>query len=291
LILVLDDVLWDLPFQALRDTAGRYLIEDLAIFYAPSLSALREMQRRRATISATSNVLARSENGEPVPDPMLLAFGNPALSSRTVATVRSTLRDARLGPLPSARREVQTLANLWGQDRSEVFVGPDASEQMAKAEMARYRILHFATHGILDGTNPLYSHLVLSQSESDSGEDGLLEAREIMKMNLQADIAVLSACDTARGRISGGEGVLGMSWALFAAGVPTTVVSQWSVESSTTARLMIDFHRFLVAANQHSTHIRGAAEALRQAALAMLRTPGYSHPLFWAPFIVLGSGW
>jgi CHAT domain-containing protein len=157
--------------------------------------------------------------------------------------------------------------------------------------MSRYRILHFATHGFLDGANPLYSHVVLSQAASDSAEDGLLEAREIMKMNLQADIAVLSACDSARGRISSGEGVMGMAWALFAAGVPTTVVSQWSVESTSTAKLMIDFHRSLRAANPNPGHIGGSAESLRQAALAMLKTPAYSHPLFWAPFIVLGSGW
>jgi CHAT domain-containing protein len=73
---------------------------------------------------------------------------------------------------------VETLGNLYGSSRSAVFVGAQASEDRAKADMARFRILHFATHGILDGTNPLYSHVVLSQSTSDSNEDGLLEARE-----------------------------------------------------------------------------------------------------------------
>jgi CHAT domain-containing protein len=286
LIFVPDDVLWELPFQALKDAAGRYLIENHTVFYAPSLTALREMKHRQAAGRATAAV--------PVPDtssaPMLLAFGNPALSSTTVANVRALDRDVRLGPLPAAKREVETIGNLYGASRSEVFVGAQATEDRAKAEMARYRILHFATHGILDGSNPLYSHVVLSQSPANSNEDGLLEAREIMKMDLNADLAVLSACETARGRISSGEGVIGMSWALFAAGVPTSMVSQWSVESNSTAKLMIDFHRALLSLNKNSDHVRGSAEALRQAALTMLRTPGYSHPLFWAGFIIIGDG-
>jgi CHAT domain-containing protein len=157
--------------------------------------------------------------------------------------------------------------------------------------MGRFRILHFATHGILDGTNPLYSHVVLSQSKSGSGEDGLLEAREIMRMNLEADLAILSACQTGRGRISRGEGVIGMSWALFVAGCPTSVVSQWNVESNSTAKLMIEFHRALLAVNKDSQHVHGSAEALRAAVLKMHKIPNYSHPVFWAGFIVIGSGW
>jgi CHAT domain-containing protein len=100
--------------------------------------------------------------------------------------------------------------------------------------------------------NPLYSRLLLA-TESDS-EDGFLEAREIMKLDLHADLAVLSACQTARGQVGSGEGLIGMSWALFIAGTSTTVASQWKVDSASTARLMIDFHRNLQVrkgANRH----------------------------------------
>jgi CHAT domain-containing protein len=157
--------------------------------------------------------------------------------------------------------------------------------------MSLYRILHFATHGVLDETNPLYSYIMLYPTTSESGEDGLLEAREIMKMDLKADLAVLSACETANGRISRGEGVIGMSWALFVAGCPTSVVSQWSVEARSTATLMINFHRALLSLNQGSGPVKGAAEALRQAALSMLRTEGMERPALWAGFIVMGDGW
>ena len=288
LIVVPDDVLWEVPFQALQDKAGRYLIEDHSVFYAPSLTVLREMKRKDsiapASAAPTNSVALGST-------PTFLAFGDPALSSKTVARLRSVERNERLGPLPESREEVETLGKLYGRSRSEVFVGADATEERAKSEMTRFRILHFATHGILDGINPLYSNLVLSQSASDPGEDGLLEAREIMEMRLKADIAVLSACQTGGGRVSRGEGVIGMSWALFMAGCPTTVVSQWDVETTSTAKLMVEFHKALLATNRNSEHIRGSAEALRQAALKVLKTPGYSHPFYWAAFIVIGAGW
>jgi CHAT domain-containing protein len=135
----------------------------------------------------------------------------------------------------------------------------------------------------------LYSYILLSRSGST--EDGLLEAREIMTLNLNADIAILSACDTARGRISSGEGVMGMTWALFVAGCPRTVVSQWSVESQSTTKLMIEFHRALLARNKQSARMRNAAAALRDAQLKLLRTPAYNHPFYWAAFVVVGNGW
>jgi CHAT domain-containing protein len=147
-------------------------------------------------------------------------------------------------------------------------------------------VLHFATHGLLDNRNPLFSYLTLAQTAGDKNEDGLLEAREIINMDLHAKLAVLSACQTARGRVGAGEGVIGMSWALFVAGVPTTVASQWNVDSASTTSLMIDFHRRL------TTRPREAkAEALRQAALGLLKSERYRHPFYWAGFVMIGDGW
>ena len=145
-------------------------------------------------------------------------------------------------------------------------------------------MLHLAAHGVLDDVNPLYSRFLLA-TESNS-EDGFLEAREIMKLDLHADLAVLSACQTARGQVASGEGLIGMSWALFIAGTSTTVVSQWKVDSASTARLMIDFHRNLQSEKGRS----GAAEALRKAALKLMADPKYRHPFFWSGFVVVGNG-
>jgi CHAT domain-containing protein len=288
IVVVPDDVLWELPFQALQESSGPYLIETHPLFYVPSLTALREiMNRERITLPGNRSSLAVKRDISS--GPSLLAFGDPKLSANTTNQGKTFARNEKLGPIPETKMEVATLGSLYGPSRSKLFVGEQATEDRAKAEMSQFEVLHFATHGILDGKDPLYSHILLSQSGSTG--DGFLEAREVMTLNLTADIAILSACDTARGRISGGEGVIGMSWAFFVAGCPTTVVSQWSVESRSTTKLMIEFHRALLGRNKQSERMRRAAEALRDAQLKMLKTEVYRHPFYWAGFVVVGNGW
>jgi hypothetical protein len=118
----------------------------------------------------------------------------------------------------------------------------------------------------------MYSHLALA--EGGPGEDGLLEAWELMQLDLKADLAVLSPCETARGRIGAGEGMIGLSWAMFIAGQPSIVVSQWKVESAGTRDLMVDLHRSLIATKSKPTK----TQALRQAALKLMKNPSTSHP-------------
>jgi CHAT domain-containing protein len=110
-------------------------------------------------------------------------------------------------------------------------------------------------------------------------------------MDLHAKLAVLSACQTARGWVGAGEGMIGMSWALFVAGVPTTVASQWKVDSASTTSLMIDFHRRLTMRRANAKSKEMKAEALRQAALGLLRSERYRHPFYWAGFVMIGDGW
>jgi CHAT domain-containing protein len=143
-------------------------------------------------------------------------------------------------------------------------------------------VLHLAAHAVLDDRDPLYSHVVLSQAGEGGQEDGLLEARELMDLELDAELAVLSACQTARGRVAPGEGVIGMSWALAMAGVPTTLVSQWPVDSAATRALMIAFHRERLAGQSH-------AAALRRAARALLADARYRHPYYWGGFVLVGD--
>ncbi|HEY8132770.1 MAG TPA: CHAT domain-containing protein [Thermoanaerobaculia bacterium] len=115
----------------------------------------------------------------------------------------------------------------------------------------------------------------------------MLEAREIMRLDLAADLAVLSACETGRGRVGAGEGLIGVSWAFFVAGCPTTVVSQWKVSSASTTELMIEFHRLLRTAGQEN---RTRAETLRRAALKVRANRAYRHPFYWAAFVLIGDG-
>ena len=135
----------------------------------------------------------------------------------------------------------------------------------------------------------MYSHIVLSQAKSPS-EDGLLEAWELMNLDLQAQLVILSACETARGRVGAGEGVIGLTWALFVAGSPATVVSQWKVESASTTELMLEFHRHLRSKLNNPKSTVTTADALREAQLKLLRTPAYRHPFYWAGFVLVGDG-
>jgi CHAT domain-containing protein len=284
--IVPDGALWNVPFQALHAERG-YLLEEYAVFYAPSLSVLREMDRRahalasRGTVPSLSPVSLTAESRTARTG--LLAMGNPALSGDTVARARFARRDEPLTPLPDAEKEVNSLGRLYGADNSRVLIGEEAREAVVKAEAGRYEVLHFATHATLDDRNPLYSRIILSRTETDVHEDGLLEAWEIMKLDLNAALTVLSACETARGRVVAGEGMIGISWALFVAGSPAAVVSQWKVDSARTSELMIEFHR-------NWLRKRGAtkSEALRESALKLLRGP-YNHPAYWAGFVLIGD--
>lgn len=306
LCIVPDGVLWELPFQALQPRDDAYLIEDSALFYTPSLSVLHGMENlsnkssgiatavKRAPAQATTRKARGSRStGAAVTqsqEPLLLAFGNPSLGQRTIELVKALYRDERLGPLPEAEKEVRALGKFYTPSRSRVYIGDQAREERAKAEMGNYRILHFATHGVLDTLNPMYSHLLLSEAGAGGGEDGLLHAWEVMNLDLKADIVVLSACETARGRLGAGEGVIGMGWALFVAGSPTTVLSLWKVESAGTAELMVKFHKHLMAPGVGQRARQKKAGALRAASLELMKDARFRHPFYWAGFVMIGNG-
>jgi CHAT domain-containing protein/tetratricopeptide (TPR) repeat protein len=302
LCVVPDGSLWDVPFQCLITDAGRYLLQDSAVFYAPSISALLQMGKASQSVPTPKKPGATAAQPGPAaehtsdpgtsserPERSLLAIGDPSLSARTAEAVFATHRDETLDALPDAELEVKALAQIYGPQRSMILIGPAAQEQTVKAEAPHYRVLHFATHGILDDRNPMYSHLVLSQNADDSRQDGLLEAWEIMNLDLSARLAVLSACQTGRGQVTAGEGLIGMAWAFFVAGVPTTVVSQWKVESASTSQLMIAFHQNLVFRRDTSGRRLSTSQALRLAQLKLLESPAYSHPFYWAGFVVMGK--
>ena len=262
--------LWQLPFAVLRTPNGKHLIERASIHYAPSLAFLD------LTADAAETWLPEK--------PILLAFGNPALAAGSVSRIRAYTR-ATLGNLPEAAIEARTVGALYGDTGANVLVEAAATEEAFKSLAAERDILHFATHGISQPALPLYSCLVLAAGSEH--EDGLIEAREIARMNLRAQLAVLSACESARGAIAEGEGVIGLSWAFLVAGCPRTIVTQWRTDSDSAAKAMIRFHR-VVAGSPGGGSV---ADALRAAQLELLRTPRHSHPYYWGGFVAVGAGW
>lgn len=266
MIFVPDGVVWDVPFQALLSDSNRFLVEDYSVGYAPSLTILAKMKE-----------LSRER---PLASGRLLAFGNPRISNRTTSTEK--LRGGRLEPLPSAEREVDAVGRLFRPKDRAILKGRKASESFFKSEGHRYDLLHFATHGVLNSKNPKYSSLVLSASPN-TFDDGLLEAWELMEMKLNASLAVLSACETARGHTVG-EGIVGLSWAFFVAGVPRVVASQWKVESRSTSDLMTVFYKNLKTDKNPSV-----PKALQKSMVRQIRNGIRKHPFYWAGFIAIGG--
>lgn len=186
----------------------------------------------------------------------------------------------RITPLPGTEQEAQQIAQLFPEHT--LLKGKDAQEATLKAEMGKYRYLHLATHGYFNDATPLQSGIVLAEPAEDSGEDGILTARELMEIPLSAEMVVLSACESARGQARPGEGTMGLVWALSVCGVPVQILSQWKVSDESTALLMSRFYALL---KQGLT----PEEALRRAALEVKQDPRFQHPYYWAPFIRLGA--
>ena len=257
LVIVPDDSLAALPFAALNDENGDFLLQKFAISYAPGLSALAEMEKRAAALKAEST------------------------QSRTpfVALGRSQFAEIGLKALPGARAEIEAIAPTFGP-RAVVALDEAATKTRARFELPRAKLVHFATHGLLNESAPLYSSVALAPDKENA--DGRFYARDFMEMRLDADLVVLSACETALGQSVRGEGVLGLTWALFVAGAPTSVVTQWSVDDAATSALMQKFYAELQNGKTH-------AIALRDAQLALLKSKTMKHPAYWAPFIAVGA--
>ena len=250
LVISPDSFLWQLPFQALETEPSRFLLQDCSVFYTPSLSVLHEIQRLHPERPLAPRLLALDATG----------------------AESSTNRPAAFG-LPD-------LARVYGPGHSQLYYGGDADEAHIRREAPEYQVLHLSAHGVFDDRSPMHSYLLLAKEGKP--EAGVLEARQMMEWNLRADLVVLSGCETGRGTSAGAEGLIGMSWALFIAGSPSTVASQWKVEAAATNRLLLGFHRNL----QHS----GKARALQLAALDLMKTPAYRHPFYWSSFVLMGQG-
>ena len=263
--IVPDEFLWSLPFQALTTTRGHYFIDDYSLYYAPSLSVLDEMALRRRQPSSNES---------------LIAFGNPVIE--TNAELKRQLHS-----IPEAETEVVTVGAVASTPTKKIFIGRQAEEKTFKALAPQYATIHLATHGVLDNRDPLNSYLLLTKTDGDNENDGLLRAREIIDIHLDADLAVLSACETANGRISPGEGVIGISWAFFVAGARSVVVSQWRVNSASTSQLMKNFYRSL--AKRKDLNGLNKSQALREASLDLLKDRRYRHPFYWAGFVLVNS--
>jgi CHAT domain-containing protein/Flp pilus assembly protein TadD len=252
------------PFPALLDANNTPLLEKHTILTAPSIQVLELTRRQKKGVRSQESGGGKA-----------LVVGNP-----TMPKVMTRVGDQPmpLSDLPGAKREALAIAKLFN---TQAVTGAQATKSAIAQQMPNARIIHLATHGLLDDTRGLGVPGAIALAPSGNGQlnDGLLTSDEILAMKLNAELVVLSACDTGRGRITG-DGVIGLSRSLITAGVPSIVVSLWKVPDDPTAFLMTEFYKNLGTTNDK-------AKALRQAMLATKQK--YPDPLNWAAFTLIGE--
>jgi CHAT domain-containing protein len=268
-IFIPHESLFLVPFAALQDQNDKFLIEKHTILIAPSIQVLELTRTRRLKLQQTAQ---KNSAVEVNPPQGALVVGNP-----TMPKVSPKIGEPpeQLERLPGAEKEANIIAKLLN---TQPLVGKQATKAAVTQQMARARIIHLATHGLLDNLDEagIPGAVALAPEGKDNG---LLSANEVLNLNLNAELVVLSACDTGRGRITG-DGVIGLPRAFITAGTPSIVASLWRVPDESTAFLMPEFYRQL--ANNPDK-----ARALKQAMLETKKK--YPNPSDWAAFIFIGE--
>ena len=243
-IVIPQQELFLVPFAALQSPEGKFLIEQHTLQIAPSIQTLA-LQESSPTLNTESALIV----GNPSPMPELLL------------------------PLPGAEAEAKNIAEILD---TSVLLGAEATETAVIEQMTDAKLIHLATHGLFDEQQGLQSSLAFATTET---ETGLLTAEEILGLELNADLVVLSACNTGRGSITG-DGVVGLSRSFLLAGAANTLVSLWYIDDESTANLMTEFYRNL----QDNPD---KAQSLRQAMITMMKEN--PHPRHWAGFVLVGQ--
>lgn len=281
LVVVTDGVLGFIPFEVLIRTAPEgdflyanldYLARDYSVSYAPS-AGLFVLQANKAPGNA------RKPFAGFAPDYAATPIARADTSRQLLAA--ALVRDGNY-ELKGAKAEVQQAAGLWN---GTPFMGLDASERAFKEQAGEYRVLLLSMHSMVNEDNPAFSRLLFTAGASLGAENDLLNALELGALRLQADLAVLSACNTGNGKLYPGEGVMSLSRAFFQAGVPSTVMTLWKIPDAQSSALVLAFFENLRAGMPKDV-------ALQQAKLSYLEnldTPEEAHPFFWAGFITAGN--
>ncbi|MFC2165227.1 CHAT domain-containing protein [Acidobacteriota bacterium] len=278
IIFIPGDILSFLPFETLvtQENTKNWLIQKHRIAYAPSISSLNELIKRKKA----NGTKRRKE---------LLAFGDPFFGSlEAEENGDDILQDFfststyNLYRLEYSNTEIEKISAHFKKKKRATFQRLDASEEQLKSQaLDDYKIIHFATHSLVDNKNPARSSIVLSL-DNDKREDGFLQMREIYNLKLNSDLVTLSACQTGLGQFIRGEGIEGINRAFFYAGSSSVLMSLWAVNDQATYQLMERFY----------THLRASESimnSLRKAKLEMISSDILSHPYYWAGFIVSGK--
>lgn len=282
LIIAPDGQLNRLPFEALRNGSGDYLIRSHIVFYAPSATTLYILrtQHRPATTKMAFLGLGGIRYA-----PSALVTNSTEVGDLLSSVLRGfdDLVGIQLDDLPATRQEVVDASDALGQRNSVLLIGNHATKPAFEREpLSEFSIIHFAAHAIATPRFPERSALILGRTPH-SKDDGLLQARDIAKLNLNAALVTLSACDTANGKLEGEEGVTSLVQTFLLAGASSVLASVWKVDDESTAALMKQFYT-------HIAQGEDEAAALRDAELNVLKQMDDPAPVYWAGFILTGDG-
>ena len=307
LLIVADGALNYVPFEALVKTKDgadyaslSYLIKSNEIAYAPSASVIAAIRGSSPTVREGANtILIVADPVFNLDDPRLKGAGAATSSSEErglglalnsavgdVTGKASTAGGLRLARLPGTRAEAEAIAGIAraGGAKAESWIDLAANEEkIDSADVANYRMVHIATHGLLDVERPQFTGVVLSLVGNKTA-DGFLRTDEIFNLKMRPSLVMLSACETGLGKEKRGEGVIGLTRAFMYAGAPTVGVSLWSVADKSTAELMTDFYKRLLSSGSPPPVV-----AMRDAQLALISGKKYSAPFYWAPFVLVGE--
>lgn len=282
LLIAPDGILNLLPFEALQDESGEYLVKSRTISYVPSGTILETLRRVKVAEQAPKPLLAVGD----------VAYENQGGVGKRISSATSVhgriepgiadLSGVALNDLPQTRQEVEQISSIAGPN-AVVLLGKNATETAFKNEpLEDFRILHLAVHGFADTQYPERSALVLGV-DPKSGDDGLLQVREIIRLHLNAELTTLSACDTGVGKLQGQEGISNLVEAFLVAGSKSVVASLWSADDTSASALMERFYKRLAQGES-------ASSALRSAKLDLLAQYGDQlNPFYWAAFIPVGE--
>ncbi len=258
--------LFSVPFAALQDEEGKYLIEKHTISTVPSVQVLDLLYQRKNKNKGEQSFIPTNITGDE-----LLIVGNPTAPKTPFKTGEEI---CKVPPLPGAEKEAKNIAEIF---KTQALTGDAATETAIIEKMPQAKIIHLATYTFPNNCHKEDSPGVIALASSEL-DDGWLRTEEIQNLNLKADLVVLTGCDTALGKITG-DGVIGLSRAFLGAGADSVIGSLWGVDDMKTAFLMTQFYGNI-------SKNTDKAGALRQAMLETMKK--YPNPRDWAAFTLMG---
>ncbi len=292
LVIVPDGNLAVLPFEALlqKNVNGDlssekwpFLLNRFTVSYSPSFSLWMKFRESPATEPNTGRLLAFAPVFASQGPVAMAKSGSSGVSDEWV--YKTNLNDFGLAPLEDSESEILNVDTVFHRHAlaSDMYLFSDASEKnFSNLHLDRYNFIHIATHGFVDKSNPDLSGLFFAPM-NDSDYDNILYTGEIYNLKINAELVTLSACETGMGKIAEGEGLLGFSRAFLFAGAKNLLLSLWKVDDASTSQLMSSFY------SNHLEKEMPLAESLAQAKKHLIHETKFSHPYFWAPFVLIGK--